>query len=381
MTQRRILMIASLSLMALFLFPSMDVYAQQATVPGQFGVTGLYDAFKQHSQQWMTQIVVFASALFWTLALIEFALCFGMLAIKGTELQEVFTELMRRILILSFGAWILTNPLLFANIMQGFIDLPHVITGKSQGAIAQPEQFTSEILAIIDHIFTKASDVGFFTNPINSFALLLAGIIVMWGLSVASIQLILVLCELYVIMAMGLISMGFFSLELTREYPMRFFGALIGTGMKLVVLQLLLYLGLDLISGWLAVDDLDKLPITAYMIMAATAIAFKEIAVRLPDYIQSIFSGSGGSGLSGSGAATAALAVGAGVGAAAVGKVLKGSGVAAGGRAVLDAVKKMTSPGSGNDHSTVGGRIGAALRQGGIDSAINAPANKASGKE
>ncbi len=63
--------------------------------------------------------------------------------------------------------------------------------------------------------------------------------------------MLLVMCEMYVVITAGLLTFGLYSLELTREYPMKFFEAVIGTGMKLFTLQLIIALGIAMVEGWI----------------------------------------------------------------------------------------------------------------------------------
>ena len=133
---------------------------------------------------------------------------------------------------------------------------------------------------------------------------------------------------------------------------MRFFGGLIGTGFKLLALELIISVGLVMVGNW------STLPVmhTAgpYMLMAASAIMYKEIAVRVPNYIQSLLTASPGSGVSAAGAATAAGTV---VAAGAAGAVASSRGGITGIMSVRDAARMARGEGATGAGAVAAGAV------------------------
>ncbi len=287
---------------------SADVFAASDAV---LGIDSLVGEFESKANDWLGPILRIATTVFWSLAIMEFILCFGKLAIQGTDFAEVTIELFRRILILSFGWWLISNPWVFWHVISGFLDSAALAMGKSADYRFNAEQVMIEGRVLVEQIFNQTKELGWFQIS-ESLMLVLTALIILWGLGVAAGQMLMVMCEMYIVISQGLIMLGLYSLEMTREYPMKLFGSLIGTGMKLFSLQLIIGLGFSLILSWVELGATD---VGSYMVMAGAAIAFKEIAVKVPDYMSSLFSGSPGSGISAGGAVAAAGTVGGRMGA------------------------------------------------------------------
>ena len=196
-------------------------------------------------------------------------------------------------------------------------------------------------LEVVGNMLESVKPLNFVTDAPEILMILFTAVIVLWALSVAAVQLVLVLCEMYIVMAVGLLSLGLFSLQITREYPMRFFGGLIGTGFKLFALELIIALGIRMVEGWATMPVMHK--VGPYMLMAGAAIMYKEIAVRIPNYIQGLLTASPGSGVSAAGAVTAAGTVAA---AHATGAAVAGRSAAGGVTSVREAAGLARSQGA-----------------------------------
>ncbi len=275
--------------------------------PDLFSSEKIVRNFIDNTKKWSGDIVRIATALFWSLALFEFILTFSMMAIRGSELNEFTVEFLKRVLIISFGLFLLENHVAFELIIQGFRDSSSLVREGQIGKEYALADLVGIPLTVVGNMLESIKPLNFVTDAPEILMILFTAVIVLWALSVAAVQLVLVLCEMYIVMAVGLLSLGLFSLQVTREYPMRFFGGLIGTGFKLFALELIIALGIRMVEGWAAMPVMHR--VGPYMLMAAAAIMYKEIAVRVPDYIQSLLTASPGSGVSAAGAVTAAGAV------------------------------------------------------------------------
>ncbi len=316
-----------------------------AANPDLFSAERIVQNFIDNTQKWSGGIVRIATALFWSLALLEFILAFSMMAVRGSDLNEFAVELLKRVLIISFGLFLLENHLAFELIIQGFRDSSSLVREGQIGEEYALKDLIRIPLNVVGNMLDSIRPLNFVTDSPEILMILFTAVIVLWALSVAAVQLVLVLCEMYIVLSVGLLSLGLFSLQVTREYPMRFFGGLIGTGFKLFALELIIALGIRMVEGWATMPVMHR--VGPYMLMAAAAIMYKEIAVRIPDYIQSLLTASPGSGVSAAGAVTAAGAVaGAHVtGAAVAGGNLAGGALSIRGAAVLARNQGAVGPG------------------------------------
>ena len=283
----------------------VDLYQRKQNLGSRLEIKDIAISFRDSADKWKAGILSVAWYLFISLALIEFVITFGRMAITGPELGEFVAELFRRIVIISFGALLLQNPLWFVDVIWGFQEVAAVASTGDKTKVASGADMINKSFLIIESIWGEMSYYGVLDIHIN-LMLILTGALVLWAFATAGGQMILVMCEMYVVTSIGLITLGLFSLEFTREYPMRFFGAIIGIGVKLMTLQLITALGFDLIEEWIALGPQGPM---SYAVMAGGAMVFKELAVKLPDYMQSLLSGSPSSGMSAGGAVAGGMAV------------------------------------------------------------------------
>ncbi len=312
-----------------------------AANPDLFSAERIVWNFIDNTKKWSGDIVRIATALFWSLALFEFILTFSMMAVRGSDLNEFTVEFLKRVLIISFGVFLLENHLALELIIQGFRDSSSLVREGQIGQEYALQDLVGIPLNVVGNMLDSIRPLNFVTDAPEILMILFTAVIVLWALSVAAVQLALVLCEMYIVMAVGLLSLGLFSLQITREYPMRFFGGLIGTGFKLFALELIIALGIRMVEGWATMPVMHR--VGPYMLMAAAAIMYKEIAVRIPDYIQSLLTASPGSGVSAAGAVTAAGVV---AGAHATGAAVAGGSLAGGVMSVREAAALARSQGA-----------------------------------
>ncbi len=333
--------------------------------PDLFSAQNVVDVFANSWNSWSLRVFGIAKALFYSLIIFETVLCFGMLALRNGSLEEFTYELVIRVIILGFGLFILNNHTILFEILSGFHGAANIVTGRvfnqstPIGQIGDVKELLELPIEVVKNFIDAAKGLSFVTDAPVILMLIAAGIIVLWALSIAGIQLVLVICEAYIILVVGLLSLGFYSLKITREYPMRFFGSLIGIGFKLFALNIIIAIGLRMAQEW------ARMPVVhdplVYMGLAAAALMFKEIAVRIPDYIQGLLSGSPGSGLSATAPVTGAMAVG---GAYALGFTTIANKLAAGFMAGRDAYSAATAQGAqgfGGMAKAMGSALGSGL--------------------
>ena len=284
----------------------VDLYQRKQNLEGsRLEIKDIVKSFRDSADGWTDVILSVAWYLFISLALIEFVITFGRMAITGLELGEFVAELFKRIVIISFGALLLQNPLWFIDVIWGFQEVAAVASTGDKTKVSTGEDMINLSMNLVQSIWGEMHYYGI-TDIHILLMLILTAALVLWAFATAGGQMILVMCEMYVVTSIGLITLGLFSLEFTRKYPMQFFGAIMGIGVKLMTLQLITALGFDLIEEWIALGPQGTM---SYAVMAAGALIFKELAVKLPDYMQSLLSGSPSSGTNAGSAVAAGMAV------------------------------------------------------------------------
>lgn len=258
-------------------------------------------------------IIKFAVTLFIAMALLEMVWTFGRMVVGGTEFTEVSKELIIRIILFSFGMWILSNPFFAANIMFGLMEIVGEASGK--GVSYDASGLLNIISKILDAFLLQLGWGGLLSPKTIFFAGCV--LLILWAFGTAAGQLVLVLCELYITLTVGTLTLGFLPFEKTREFALRYFSAIIGVGLKLFTLQFIILICVELARNWsdaLRTDDVNaffgysQIGVYTYVSMVIASLIMKEIAVKVPDAIQNLFAGAS-SGLSAAQAVGGGLAV------------------------------------------------------------------------
>ena len=351
-------------LIALFI---LLVVAQTAFAQGSSNPSKIMDQYRSQRIQWTTNIWPYANTLFGLLAVIEFAWSAAVMLLEKSDLQSWTSALVRKIMWIGcFYALLLNGRTWIPWIIQSFEQIGATSSGV---AALSPSGVFSQGLNIAGALMDGASTSAFFTKPGSSLALVFAAIIIVLSYGIITLQFIVAMVESYIIVAAGFIFIGFGGSRWTVPYTERYIGLAVSTGVKIMLLYLLIGAGLNFAVDWeTAATTISASPspmMGAFDIMGA-AVIFMMLCWQTPKLFAAVLGGSpaltGGDLLStGTSliAGTAAVAsLGAGAIAAAAGGVAAVSGAAgAGGGA---------AGGSGAGSAAgVGGGVGAAGRAGG----------------
>jgi type IV secretion system protein TrbL len=282
----------------------------------------MLDQFRAVRMTWLTTAATYANRLFGILALIEFAWTAAILVLERTDLQGWTAALIRKMMfigmffaLLNFGAdWI-------PRIINSFQTIGQTASGL--GSLA-PTDVLVQGLNITGNLLSGAASSGWMGNFGTALSLVFAALLAFLAFLGLTVQLVVTLVESYLVVGAGFIFLGFGGSRWTAPYVERFISLAVSTGVKIMVLYLLLGAGLTLTNGWVtaaraipgsaepAVDALD---------IAASAVLLLMICWNVPKFTAGI--------LGGTPAFTGGDAVGT-VGGLAQGALLAGTAVAGG---------------------------------------------------
>ena len=352
-----------LLLTALFI---LFAIAQTAFAQGSSNPSKIMDQYRSQRIQWTTNIWPYANTLFGLLAVIEFAWSAAVMLLEKSDLQSWTSALVRKIMWIGcFYALLLNGRTWIPWIIQSFEQIGETSSGV---AALSPSGVFSQGLNIAGSLMDSASTSAFFTKPGSSLALVFAAIIIVLSYGIITLQFIVAMVESYIIVAAGFIFIGFGGSRWTVPYTERYIGLAVSTGVKIMLLYLLIGAGLNFAVDWeTAATTISASPspmMGAFDIMGA-AVIFMMLCWQTPKLFAAVLGGSpaltGGDLLStGTSliAGTAAVAsLGAGAVAAAAGGAAAVSGAAgAGGGAA--------GSGGAGSAAGVGSGVGAAGRGG-----------------
>lgn len=292
------------------------------TANAQTSPSAMLDQFRAVRMTWLTTAATYANRLFGILALIEFAWTAAILVLERTDLQGWTAALIRKMMfigmffaLLNFGAdWI-------PRIINSFQTIGQTASGL--GSLA-PTDVLVKGLNIAGHLLSGAASSGWMGNFGTALSLVFAALLAFLAFLGLTVQLVVTLVESYLVVGAGFIFLGFGGSRWTAPYVERFISLAVSTGVKIMVLYLLLGAGLTLTDGWVAAARAipgSAEPAVDALDIAASAVLLLMICWNVPKFTAGI--------LGGTPAFTGGDAVGT-VGGLAQGALLAGTAVAGG---------------------------------------------------
>jgi type IV secretion system protein TrbL len=287
---------------------------------------------------WITNIWPYANTLFALLATIEFAWSAAVMALEKSDLQSWTSALIRKIMWLgAFYALLLYGRQWIPAIIDSFSQLGGAAAGISGNQGLAPTDVFMTGLNIAGALMGAASTSAFFTNPATSIAVMIAAALVVLGFTAITIQYIVAIVESYLVVSAGVIFLGFGGSRWTTPYVERYIGLGVSTGVKIMILYMLIAAGLNLSNGWLSeANGIGTSPnpsMTAFDVMGAGLI-FMALCWQVPKLFAAVLGGapalSGGDLVSTGTAVVGGAAMVASVGASAIAAVAGATAAASG---------------------------------------------------
>ena len=121
--------LVAFALASFLLFP-IDAHA---AVSNENMLDGIVEKINSITVGMASQIVGFASKLFWTLVVISMVWTFGMMALRKADIGEFFAELVRFTIFTGFFWWLLTNAVTGMNIAGTIIESMRNMAAQATG--------------------------------------------------------------------------------------------------------------------------------------------------------------------------------------------------------------------------------------------------------
>jgi type IV secretion system protein TrbL len=244
----------------------------------------------------MTSIWPYANTLFGLLATIEFAWSAAVMALEKTDLQSWTSALVRKIMWLgAFYALLLFGRQWIPAIIDSFSQLGGNAAGINGNQGLSPSDVFTQGLNIAAALMDAASSSAFFTNPGTCIAVMIAAALVVLAFIAVTIQYIVAVVESYIVVAAGVIFLGFGGSRWTTPYVERYIGLGVSTGIKIMILYMLIGVGMSLSGGWLnEAEGIGTSPnpsMTGFDVMGA-ALIFMMLCWQIPKLFAAVLGGS-----------------------------------------------------------------------------------------
>ena len=345
---RKLIRLASMAVILLVVLSPLLEAAPKAP-------SAILDQYRSQRTNWFTVVWPFANTLFGLLATIEFAWSAAVMLLEKSDMQSWTSALVRKMMWLgAFYALLVYGRFWIPAITDSFELIGQTAAGT--GPMAPSDVFTRGI-DIAGGLMATSSTAAFFTNLGTSLVMIFTGIITALSFIAITVQFVVAMVESYVIVAAGFIFVGFGGSRWTAPYVERYIGLSVATGVKIMLLYLLIGTGMNLSADWMT--DAQNIASNASPAMSAleimgASIIFMMLCWQIPKLFAAVLGGSpalSGGDLVSSGAFVAggAMAVGSlglsALGAAAGGaSLLSGGGAAGSGGAASTSAGGASSP-------------------------------------
>lgn len=245
---------------------------------------------------WITNIWPYANTLFALLATIEFAWSAAVMALEKSDLQSWTSALIRKIMWLgAFYALLLYGRQWIPAIIDSFSHLGGAAAGINGNQGLSPSDVFTQGLNIAAALMDAASSSAFFTNPGTSIAVMIAAALVVLAFIAVAIQYIVAIVESYLVVSAGVIFLGFGGSRWTTPYVERYIGLGVSTGVKIMILYMLIGVGMNLSNGWLdeavGIGTSPNPSMTGFDVMGA-ALIFMMLCWQVPKLFAAVLGGS-----------------------------------------------------------------------------------------
>ena len=238
-----------------------------------------------------------ASTLFWSLLLMELVISGLSLFWTGADFNAVGRWLVERILMIILAIYMFRNGPYIAQLIAQTFETVGIRMG---GIRTNPTDVIERGILLASQLQSELS----WWDGVKAIPTLLAALILSMIFAAIGANMIVVLCELYLLMVAGVFLMGFAGASWTRDMALGYFRYMISVGFKLLVMQVLVGLGLTVIEGWLNGLNGGDIRNLSMITIISTMVVFWTMVKTLPNAAAELVNGRmGGSfgGVAGSG--------------------------------------------------------------------------------
>ena len=281
----------------------------------QSGPSDLLDVYKNATTTWVSTSFGYANKLFGLLAVIDFTWAMIVLFLERHELEGWIAGFLKKLMTISFFYALLINQSTwFPAIINSFVQIGQQAGGVSgylnpSSILWTGVQISGAILAACLPSATASATVGGIVGVlvpgagaaltaaslIPALVALFCALLIFLAYVVITLTFIMATVESYVVMSAGLIFLGFGASRWTVPYTERYISLVVSTGVRLMVLYMIIGLGQTLSNTW--VQEASQIALSTAGLQSlfgllASVIVFMALAWQVPKLASSVLQGS-----------------------------------------------------------------------------------------
>jgi type IV secretion system protein TrbL len=274
---------------ALVAISTRFAFAQGSVINGP---TNIINQYRSVETAWLTTAAGYANRLFGILAVIEFAWTGVILALDKTDLQGWTSTLIRRMMFIgAFFALLQFGTTWIPSIIDSFVTVGQVASGVSS---LSPSAILARGLEITGDLLVGAAQSGWLAAFGTALCMVFAALLGFLAFLGLSIQFVVATIESYLVIGAGFLFLGFGGSRWTAPYVERYIAYAVSTGVKIMLIYLLIGAGYILSGSWVAAAQNianSTQPATDALDIAASAVILLMICWNAPKLAAAVLGG------------------------------------------------------------------------------------------
>ena len=280
MRSRLLWLFAPLAILILLSEPAL------AAVPDNNAMDEFLDAFRAGFAARAVNIGALVTTLFYGLVLAEFVISAALMSVQagGADIQSFTSFALKRFLVIGLFVFFLQQGSALASMIVGSFMAAGIAGG---GPSLVPSDILDTGIRIAGDLNAAASWFtvdGLFTS--------IAGLIIVILFAMLTATMLVAMAEAFIVISSGVILLAFGGFSGTQDIAVAYFRYAIATGFKLMLMQIVAGIGIDIIEDW--TDDLRNNGVEISAVIGTTLIMYtiaKEVPSIAADMIRGTTTG------------------------------------------------------------------------------------------
>jgi len=230
-----------------------------------------------------------AATLFISLLTIEMMVSGFGLFWSGSDLNQFGKWIVERLLIIGIAVYLFQNGPWIGTIIKWTLEEVGIQAG---GVPLNPANIVEKGVTMAGELVDSVS----WWDGAGAIPVLIAALVMIIIFALIGANMVVVMCELYVLATVGAFLLGFAGSSWTRDYALGYFRYILAVCFKLVAMQVLVGLGLGVIDGLIAGLTGDQLRSVSLFTLISTMLVFWALTNSLPGAAADMVRGGGTNG-------------------------------------------------------------------------------------
>lgn len=283
----QIRMIAIIAVMAMMALSSASTFAQ-TPAPSMGILDGIGAAFQAKQKGWGDAISVYAKRLFWLLAVIDFSYLCATFVLDKKEMEDLLFSVLRKLMTLGFFFFVLkTSHDWIPQIIDTFKQIGQEAGGTTAGS---PDGVAVAGYDAAIGVFQILKELKLSEQLVAVLPAVFMSLIIFLSFIWVSAQLLIAQVETTFAVGAGIILLGFGGSKWTTDMASKYMQYAVATGLKLMMLFLLVGTGQHLFEDIHLISGDEFLP--SLLRTTGSAIMYGFLATKIPAIASAMMSGS-----------------------------------------------------------------------------------------